>query len=134
MPILVDASVWIAYFNGVRRPETDFLDGALGRLHLAVGDLTLAEVTLGFADERQWKAAEAALLKFPQLTLGGPDIALDSAMYHRVLRAKGIAVPRTLHLLTAAFCIRWKYPLLHCDPAFEPLREHLDLPVVDPRG
>ena len=134
MPILVDASVWIAYFNGVRRPETDFLDGALGRLHLAVGDLTLVEVTAGFADEREWKAAEAALAKFPRYTLGGPDVALESAMYHRVLKAKGLAVPPTLHLLTAAFCIRGNVPLLHCDPAFEPLREHLDLPVVDPRG
>lgn len=133
MAILVDASAWIAYFNGVRRPETDFLDRALGRLHLAVTDLTLTEVTQGLADEREWKAAEAALLKFPLVSTWGKEIALDAAMYHRVLRAKGLPAPRTLHLLVAAFCLRWKYPLLHCDPGFERLREPLDLPVVDPR-
>jgi predicted nucleic acid-binding protein len=132
MAILVDASVWIAYFNGVRRPETDFLDHALGKLQLAVPDLALAEVTQGMADERDWKAAEAALLKFPIYSVVDRDIALQSAMHYRVLRAKGLAVPRTLHLLIATFCLRWSWPLLHCDAAFEPLREHLGVPVVDP--
>jgi predicted nucleic acid-binding protein len=132
MAILVDASAWIAYFNGERRPETDFLDRALGRLHLAVPDLALAEVTQGMADERHWKAAEAALRKFPQYAVCSADLALESAMHYRVLRAKGLAVPRTLHLLVATFCLRYGWPLLHCDPAFEPLREHLGVAVVDP--
>lgn len=39
--IVVDASVWIDYFNGRPTPETDKLDGLLGREPLIVGDISL---------------------------------------------------------------------------------------------
>ena len=39
--ILVDSSVWIDYFNGMRTPETDHLDALLGNDVAATGDLIL---------------------------------------------------------------------------------------------
>lgn len=47
--ILVDSSVWIDYFRGTITPQTDKLDGLLGRELLAIGDLILTEVLQGFA-------------------------------------------------------------------------------------
>jgi len=41
--ILVDSSVWIDYFNGTITPQTEKLDGLLGREPLAIGDLMLTE-------------------------------------------------------------------------------------------
>lgn len=46
--ILVDSSVWIDYFNGKINPQTDWLDSALGREIIILGDLVLAEVLQGF--------------------------------------------------------------------------------------
>ena len=71
MQILVDSSVWIDYFRGVPTPQTDFLDGLLGRSPLVVSDVTLAEVLQGIPDELHRKQAEAALLKFWLVEIGG---------------------------------------------------------------
>ncbi|MGH8513310.1 MAG: PIN domain-containing protein, partial [Gammaproteobacteria bacterium] len=55
--IVVDASVWIDYFNGSRTPETDTLDTLLGREIIVVGDITLTEVLQGFSREGDFNRA-----------------------------------------------------------------------------
>ena len=45
---LVDASVWIDYFNGIVTPQTDRLDASLGYEVLGLADITLCEVLQGF--------------------------------------------------------------------------------------
>ncbi|MGI4985183.1 MAG: hypothetical protein ACRYGL_17940 [Janthinobacterium lividum] len=47
--ILVDSSVWIDYFQGMRSPETDKLDALLSTEALLAGDLIVAEVLQGFS-------------------------------------------------------------------------------------
>jgi Arc/MetJ family transcription regulator len=49
---LVDSSVWIGYFNGIVTPATNRLDELLSHAVLAAGDLILAEVLQGIADDR----------------------------------------------------------------------------------
>lgn len=44
LSLLVDSSVWIAYFNGVINVQTDYLHRALAQEPLLVGDLILVEV------------------------------------------------------------------------------------------
>jgi len=44
--ILVDSSVWIDYFNGLRNWQTDLLDDLLSNVHILIGDLILTEVLL----------------------------------------------------------------------------------------
>ena len=51
--VVVDSSVWIDYFNGRPSLQTDALDGLLGRRHVVVGDLILAEVLQGFRRDRE---------------------------------------------------------------------------------
>ncbi len=50
--MVVDASVWIDYFNGRVTPETNTLDALLGQQILIVGDITLTEVLQGFPKRR----------------------------------------------------------------------------------
>ena len=59
--ILVDSSVWIAYFNGVINPQTEWLDSALGREMIVVGDLILVEVLQGFKKDGDFKIAKELL-------------------------------------------------------------------------
>jgi len=42
--ILVDSSVWIAYFNGIQTWQTDLLDNYISNVPVVMGDLILAEV------------------------------------------------------------------------------------------
>ena len=125
--IFVDSSVWIDYFNGATNTQTDYLDGLLGKEPIALGDLVLIEVLQGFRRDRDYRIAREMLTSLRLFTLGGQDIALQSAHNFRLLRKKGITVRKTIDVLIATFCIANNLPLLHSDKDFEPFHLHLKL-------
>lgn len=105
MSFLIDSPVWIDYFNGLPSAETDYLHDLLGRKRVVVGDLVLAEVLQGFADERERELAQDALLRFPGVTIGGADLALKAARNARILQARGLPAPPVIDALLATWCI-----------------------------
>ena len=134
MPVLVDTSVWIDYFDGQATPQTDWLDQALGREPLVTADLVVGEVLRGLGGEREWEEARRALQSFRVYNLGGIELALRCAGHQRRLRSEGVPVPGQVDCLIATFCLDKGFALLHSDPAFEPFERHLGLPAVLPRG
>jgi predicted nucleic acid-binding protein len=127
---LVDSSVWIDYFNGTGTPATDRLDELLSREVLVVGDLILAEVLQGFADDRQFAVALRILSSQPIVEIGGREIAIQAAKNFRMLRKAGVTVRKTIDTLIATRCIESGYELLHEDRDFDPFVKHLGLRVV----
>lgn len=128
--IIVDSSVWVAYFNGVPMRETDRLDSLLQRELVVVGDLVLAEVLQGFRNDRDYRLARKLLLALPFSPMVGQDIALRSAENYRVLRSRGVTLRKTIDVIIGTFCIVNKLPLLHADRDFDPLVRHLGLRIV----
>jgi predicted nucleic acid-binding protein len=128
--ILVDSSVWIDYFNGIANHQTDWLDLALGRKPIIIGDLILVEVLQGFQKDSDFKTAQELLLKFPVYTLCGKDLALESAANYRLLRKKGLTVRKTMDILIGTFCIHNSVSILHNDKDFDPLVKYLKLKAV----
>lgn len=128
--ILVDSSVWIDYFNGVKTPGTDWLDAALGSEPLVLGDIILTEVLQGFQSDKDFNTAKKLLLAFPVMEMGGRDLAIKSAMNCRLLRKKGVTVRKTINVLIGTFCIQNHILLLHGDRDFEPMEKHLKLRTV----
>ena len=128
--ILVDSSVWIDYFRGVDSPETDVLDGLLGSESLATGDLMLAEVLQGFADDLHFEQAEQLLTSVAVLELGGREVAIEAAMNFRRLRRLGVTVRKTIDTIIASHCILRGHSLLFSDRDFEPFVKHLGLQSV----
>jgi predicted nucleic acid-binding protein len=124
---LADSSVWIDYFNGRETRATDYLDAALGREPIAVGDLMLAEVLQGFRSERDYRTARQLMLTLDVLPLLGTAIALKSAENFRKLRKSGITVRKTTDCIIATWCIETGTPLLHSDRDFIPFEHHLGL-------
>jgi hypothetical protein len=127
---LVDSSVWIDYFNGVPNTQTELLDRALGVEELAIGDLMLCEVLQGFRRQAEFDQARAALQSLPVYTLGGVQIALQSAEHYCYLRQRGITVRKTIDCLIATFAINRGFALLHNARDFDAFEQHLGLTVV----
>ena len=128
--ILVDSSVWIGYFNGKINPQTDWLDSALGKEIIIVGDIILAEVLQGFKSDRDFHKAKELLLNFQFIEMLGQELAIKSAENYRLLRKKGVTVRKTLDVIIGTFCLHHNISLLHDDQDFEPLTKHLKLNVI----
>jgi predicted nucleic acid-binding protein len=128
--ILVDSSVWVGYFSGKINPQTDWLDSALGREIIIVGDLILAEVLQGFKSDRDFHTAKELLSRFRFMEMLGQELAVRSAENYRFLRRKGVTVRKTIDIMIGTFCIHHNMSLLHDDQDFDPLVSYLNLKVV----
>lgn len=130
--VIVDTTVWVDYFQGIRNPETDWLDAELDRQRLGLTDIILCEVLQGVRDESSANDVERRLLKLELFEAGGADLAREAARNYRALRSRGRTVRKTIDCLIATFCIRERYSLLHRDRDFDPFEQFLDLSVIHP--
>lgn len=128
--ILIDSSVWIDYFNGIKTVRTGWLDSALGYEPIILGDLILAEVLRGFQNEKDFNTAHNVLSAFPCMEMAGRTMAVKSAKNYRYLRKKGVNVKKTIDVMIGTFCIYHRVTLLHDDRDFDPLEKYLHLKTV----
>jgi predicted nucleic acid-binding protein len=128
--IVVDASVWIDFFNGRATDEVDRLRRLIPEEPLLVGDITLCEVLRGARSERHAAQLESALRRFDLAAMLDPDLAVTAASHYRRLRSLGVTIRKTVDLLIGSFCIEHGHSLLHADRDFEPMRLHLGLRTV----
>lgn len=121
--ILVDASVWIDFFNGHDTPAVARLGDLLadGAAPLEMADLTLFEVLRGFRHPQDCLAARHALAALPIVAIGGATNAIAAAEHYRALRAQGVTIKSPIDVLLASFCIEQGYALLHSDRDFDAL-------------
>lgn len=127
--IVVDSSVWIDYFNGLRTKQTDALDDLLGKRTVIIGDLILTEVLQGFRSDRHFRRARRLMQAFPVVTMLGATLALRSAEHYRALRRRGVTVRKTIDVMIGTYCIVRRVPLLYADSDFDPMVRHLGLAV-----
>ena len=128
--VIVDTTVWVDYFRGIRSPETDWLDVELDRQRLGLTDIILCEVLQGVHDDSAAADVERRLRKLEILETGGVELATAAARNYRVLRARGHTVRKTIDCLIATFCIHNGHSLLHRDRDFDPFERYLDLSVI----
>ena len=128
--ILVDSSVWIAYFNGQMNWQSDLLDELLQTEPVIIGDLILTEVLQGFRTTRDFNKAKEFLGFLDFVELGGYQIAVQAALNYRTMRKKGITVRKTIDVIIGTYCIENNVYLLHNDQDFIPMEKYLGLPVV----
>ena len=130
--ILVDTSVWIDYFRGVRSPLTDTLDQLLGVDDVLIGDIILTELLQGFADERTFRLAQSRLAALTMIDIGGRDVVIEAALNYRRLRTLGVTVRKTIDTLIATRCLVSNLSLLYGDGDFDPFVQHLGLQSANP--
>ena len=130
--VLVDASVFIDFFNGVTNPESQWLDLHLEDQRIGVTSLILTKVLMGLPNERVASAIAADLMEFEIIELHERELAVDAARHYRWLRNHGHTVRKTIDLVVATYCIRHHHSLLHRDRDFDVFEERLGLHVVHP--
>ena len=128
--VIVDTTVWVDYFRGVRNPETDWLETELDRQRLGLTNIILCEVLQGVHDDVTAADVERRLRKLEVFETGGIELATETARNYRILRARGLTVRKTIDCLIATFCIRSGHSLLHRDRDFDPFETYLELSVV----
>jgi predicted nucleic acid-binding protein len=128
--VIVDTTVWIDYFRGVKNPQTLWLDAEAQRKRLGLTDLILSEVLQGIRDDQEFLKVQTELLKFEVFTPGGIDLAVRAAENSRTLRKRGFTIRRIADCWIATFCLREGHELLHRDRDFDPFESQLGLSVV----
>ena len=120
---LVDTSVWIDYFNGLKNSHTDKLDNLLTSELVVIGDIILAEILQGFRIDADYRNAKEYLDSLVCFSISNKNIAIRSAENFRYLRKRGITIRKTTDMLIGTFCIENNIPLLHNDKDFLPLTD-----------
>jgi predicted nucleic acid-binding protein len=128
--IVVDSSVWIAYFRAVDNVSTRKLDALDLDLSLLVGDIVLLEVLRGARNASDARRIERELRRFDVVPMLGEALAIEAARNYRFLRGLGITLRKVPDLIIGTYCIEHGHILLHDDRDFEPMREHLGLQVL----
>ena len=130
--IIVDTTIWIDYFKGMRTPQTDWLDVQLARQRLGLTDLILCKVLQGVRDDRLWQQLRRDLLKLEVFETGGIELALAAAQNYRTLRRQGLTIRTTIDGLIATFCMLNGHELLHNDRDYDAFESVLGLKVIHP--
>ncbi len=130
--VIVDSSVWVDYFNGVRNPETDWLVAEIRQRRFGLTVAILCEVLQGVQHERQALEIEAELRNLEILEGGDAHVAVQAARNYRKLRARGRTPRGAIDALIATFCIEHGHSLLHRDRDFDAFEELCGLIVVHP--
>lgn len=128
--IVVDSSVWIAYFRNQSGRAVDALRALPDPNKILIGDLVLLECLRGARDEHHAAQLEAGLRRFVVDAMVGTEMAVETARNFRKLRGLGVTPRKAIDLIVATFCIARGYELLHQDRDFEPMVQHLGLRVV----
>lgn len=130
--VIVDSSVWVDYFNGVRNPETDWLVAEIRQRRFGLTAAILCEVLQGVQHEPQALEIESELRNLEILGGGDANVAVQAARNYRKLRARGRTPRGAIDALIATFCIEHGHSLLHRDRDFDAFEELCGLVVVHP--
>lgn len=130
--VIVDTTIWVDYFKGVRNAHTDWVDAELDRQRFGITTIILAEILHGATSERDARRIETELLRLEVFENVTTAIAIASGRNYRKLRTLGHTPRKTIDVLIATLCIEAGHALLHRDRDFDPFEQHLGLTVVHP--
>ena len=126
--ILVDTSVWAAYFNGREISQVHLLDRLLSdeKEQILVIPIVLTEVLQGFRSDAGFREAKDPMV---HLSILEPPLQthIDAARLFRRLRRKGVTVRGAVDCLIAQVCIDTKSELLTTDRDFDHIARHTPL-------
>ena len=130
---MIDTSVWIDYFRGIRSKEHLALEHLItnGKM-ICVTDIIQTEILQGIRSGTEHAKTRHYLTRLPCLTAKAPSSFLHAAELYRRCRKRGATIRSTIDCLIAAVCLENKVPLLHHDADFAQLARHCGLKQSNP--
>lgn len=125
--IVVDSSVWVAKFRGIRNDATRKLDAIEDPTTILIGDVILMELLQGAKDESSAQAMDLRMRRFGMRRMMTPDMPGKAAANYRALRRRGITVRTSIDMVIGTYCIDQQLKLLHDDRDFGAMEIHLGL-------
>jgi predicted nucleic acid-binding protein len=131
--IMIDTTVWVDYFRGVRSSEHLALERLIreGRM-ICVTDIIQTEILQGIRSDEEHANTRHFLKRLPCLTARAPATFLHAADLYRRCRKRGVTIRSTVDCLIAAVCLETRTPLLHHDADFDHLTTHCGLKRANP--
>jgi predicted nucleic acid-binding protein len=127
--ILVDTSVWIAYFSNKEIPQVYFLDQLIREQEIYICGIIVTEILQGIKQEKIHHEISTLLTSLKYLETPY-DTYVHAANIYRKLRLKGITIRKTIDCIIAAVALKNNMQLLHLDRDFNEIEKHCHLKVV----
>jgi predicted nucleic acid-binding protein len=128
--VVVDTSAWIEYFNDGEESVVSKVDRSLDQDLVGIGDLVYCEVMQGIRSAARRRQVSELLLALPRYDMVGFQIAEKAAANHRLLRARGLTVRKTIDILIGTFCAENDLQLTHYDRDFDLMAPHIGLRIL----
>lgn len=129
--IVVDSTVWAAYFNGDDLPEVDHLARSIEQHEpLAILPIILTEVLQGFRTDSGFRRARKVMERVPALDPGTATHVAAAQLFRR-LRKKGVTVRGAVDCVIACACIEQGAELLTLDRDFRAIAKHTRLVLAE---
>lgn len=125
--LCADTSCWIAYLQGERAWDVDFLDASLASEAVVMAPVVLAEI---FSDPALGTITRAAIRSLPLLE-ASPGYWERTGLTRALLRRHSKR-PKLADTLIAQTCLDHRVPLLTRDRDFDAFWKHAGLQLVHP--
>ena len=125
--LCADTSCWIAYLQGERAWDVDFLDASLASESVVMAPVVLAEI---FSDPTLSATSRASFRSLPllEVTTG----YWERAGLTRALCRRHSKMPKLADTLIAQTCLDYQVPLLTRDRDFDAFSKHAGLQLIRP--
>jgi hypothetical protein len=129
--VLVDTSVWIDYFNGIKSRETDLLDYYIRTDYpVCICPTILQEILQGFREDKDYSIVKESLLVFDMLDADPIDAAIGAADIYRKARKQSITIRKSNDCLIAYYATYHNVPILQKDRDFPMLSDICEIKLV----
>lgn len=125
VPLLVDTSVWICFFNGINNKQVDLLTEYISNDYpIYINPTIIQEVLQGIKNDLQYRTIKKSLLAFNVLNDDALEMAIVAADLYRKLRKKGITIRKSNDCLIAQYAIKYNISILHQDRDFDMIMKY----------
>ena len=125
--ICPDTSCWIAYLQGERGWDIDFLDVSLEAESVVMAPVVLAEI---FSDPKLDASTRSSFRSLPLLDVSAGY--WERAGLTRALLLRHAKRPKLADTLIAQTCLDYRVPLLTRDRDFDAFSKHAGLQLIRP--
>lgn len=117
--VLIDTSVWIQFFNGIKSSQVDYLKKSIQEDQpLYLCPIIIQEILQGILSDKDYESVKDSLLVFPIPSWDPVEAGIAAAKLYRTLRKSGITIRKSNDCLIAAFAQQYDLAVLHADRDF----------------